>query len=60
MLIQINRDYDMYMLGLQNAQECTPDDWKSLFKDTDLRFKVVKISQPSQSYLSVMEVIWEG
>jgi hypothetical protein len=50
----------MYMLGLQNAQERTLDDWNSLFKDTDLRFKVVKISKPSQSYLSVMEVIWEG
>ncbi|KAF7529712.1 hypothetical protein PCG10_006042 [Penicillium crustosum] len=26
------RDYDMYMLGLQNAQEHTPDDWKTLFR----------------------------
>lgn len=50
----------MYMLGLQNAQERTPDDWKSLFRDTDSRFKVVRISQPSKSYLSIMEVTWEG
>ncbi|KAJ6191670.1 hypothetical protein N7519_001691 [Penicillium mononematosum] len=54
------RDYDMYMLGLQNAQERTPDDWKSLFRDTDLRFKVMRISKPSKSYLSIMEVTWEG
>lgn len=57
---QKTRDYDMYMLGLQNAQERTPDDWKSLFRDTDSRFKVVRISQPSKSYLSIMEVTWEG
>ncbi|CRL28936.1 O-methyltransferase, COMT, eukaryota [Penicillium camemberti] len=54
------RDYDLYMLGLQNAQERTPDDWKSLFRDTDSRFNVTKISQPSKSYLSIMEVTWEG
>ncbi|CAG8898682.1 unnamed protein product [Penicillium egyptiacum] len=54
------RDYDMYMLGLQNAQERTPDDWKSLFRETDLRFNVMRISQPSKSYLSIMEVTWEG
>ena len=59
-LIKRTRDYDMYMLGLQNAQERTPDDWKSLFRDTDLRFNVTRISQPSKSYLSIMEVTWEG
>ncbi|KAJ5849885.1 hypothetical protein N7455_009741 [Penicillium solitum] len=53
-------DYDLYMLGLQNSQERTPDDWKSLFRDTDSRFNVTKISQPSKSYLSIMEVTWEG
>ncbi|KAJ5956091.1 hypothetical protein N7501_010370 [Penicillium viridicatum] len=54
------RDYDMYMLGWQNAQERTPDDWKSLFRDTDSPFNVTKTFQPSKSYLSIMEVTWEG
>ncbi|KAJ5372865.1 hypothetical protein N7517_004871 [Penicillium concentricum] len=54
------RDYDMYMLALQNAQERTPDDWKYLFRDTDSRFNVTRISQPSKSYLSIVEVTWEG
>ncbi|KAJ5780072.1 hypothetical protein N7457_005232 [Penicillium paradoxum] len=54
------RDYDMYMLALQNAQERTLDDWKSLFRDVDLRFNIVRIYQPSKSYLSIVEVTWEG
>ncbi|KAJ5164251.1 uncharacterized protein N7500_006081 [Penicillium coprophilum] len=54
------RDYDLYMLGLQNAQERTPDDWKTLFRDTDSRFNVTRIFQPPKSYLAIMEVTWEG
>ncbi|CAL5868711.1 uncharacterized protein PFLUO_LOCUS2938 [Penicillium psychrofluorescens] len=54
------RDYDMYMLGLQNAQERTSNDWKALFSDTDSRFNVTSVSKPSKSYLSIIEVTWEG
>jgi glutaminase len=50
----------MYMLGLQNAQERTTDDWKTLLKDTDSRFKITSISKPFKSFLSIIEVTWNG
>lgn len=55
-----DRDYDMYMLGLQNAQERTRDDWNTLLRDADSRFKLTQVSKPSKSYLAIIEVIWEG
>lgn len=50
----------MYMLGLQNGQERTRHDWNTLLRDTDSRFKLTSVSKPPKSYLSVVEVTWEG
>ncbi|KAJ5084748.1 S-adenosyl-L-methionine-dependent methyltransferase [Penicillium alfredii] len=54
------RDYDMYMWGLQNAQERTRNDWDTLLRDADPRFKLTRVSKPSKSYLAIIEVVWEG
>lgn len=56
----IDRDYDMYMLGLQNAQERTKDDWAALLKGTDAGFKITRVLKPARSYLAIVEVTWEG
>ncbi|KAI4095257.1 MAG: hypothetical protein LQ339_007316 [Xanthoria mediterranea] len=54
------RDYDMYMLALQNAKERTAEDWRVLFEGADSRFRLVGVHQPPKSSLAVVEVIWEG
>ncbi|KAJ6129319.1 S-adenosyl-L-methionine-dependent methyltransferase, partial [Penicillium capsulatum] len=53
------RNYDMYMLGLQNGQERTRGDWVSLLRDADPRFKLTRITKPDKSYLAIIEVTWE-
>ncbi|KAL8723379.1 MAG: hypothetical protein Q9225_000295 [Loekoesia sp. 1 TL-2023] len=54
------RDYDMYMLAFQCAKERTADDWESLFKAVDERFKLTGVSQPAKSSLAVVELTWES
>ncbi|KAA8648044.1 hypothetical protein EYZ11_006105 [Aspergillus tanneri] len=54
------RDYDMYMLGWQNSQERTRDDWNALLQEADSRFKLTRVCKSPKSYLAVLEVIWDG
>lgn len=53
-------DYDMYMLAFQNAKERTADDWTTLLKEADPRFKLTRLYQPRKSSLAIVEVTWEG
>ena len=48
------------MLALQNGKERTVDDWSTLFKEADPRFKLTRTYQPPKSYLAIIEVTWEG
>lgn len=50
----------MYMLAFQNAKERTADDWATLFKEADPRFKINRVYQPPKSSLAVVDVTWEG
>lgn len=54
------RDYDMYMLAFQNAKERTAEDWETLFKVADERFRVTEVVQPVKSALAVVVATWEG
>ena len=57
---RFHSDYDMYMLAFQNAKERTADDWTTLFKEVDPRFKITRVYQPPKSSLAVVDVTWEG
>lgn len=50
----------MYMLAFQNAKERTANDWTTLFKEADPRFKLTRVSQPSKSSLAIVEVTWDS
>ncbi|KAL2825755.1 O-methyltransferase-domain-containing protein [Aspergillus cavernicola] len=54
------REFDMHMLGFQNARERTRDDWEGLLKEADGRFKLTAVRQPAGSFLAVVEVTWLG
>ncbi|KAL4939124.1 hypothetical protein BDV06DRAFT_41975 [Aspergillus oleicola] len=54
------REFDMHMLGFQNALERTREDWEALIRAADQRFKVVAVRQPKGSFLAVIEVTWTG
>ena len=56
----LHRDFDLYMLAFQNAKERTADDWTTLFKETDPRFKLTRVYQPPKSTLAIVEVTWES
>ena len=56
----LQSDADMYMLAFQNAKERTANDWTTLFKEADPRFKLTRLSQPSKSSLAIVEVTWDG
>ena len=57
---RFHSDYDMYMLAFQNAKERTADDWTTLFKEADPRFRLSRVYQPPKSSLAIVEVTWEG
>lgn len=48
----------MYMLGLQNGQERTQNDWVALLRDADPQFKLTRVVKPPKSYLAIIEVTW--
>ena len=47
------------MLGMQNAMERDADEWVSLLKRADARFKIDSFRSVKGSTLSMMEVIWD-
>ncbi|KAI4169812.1 MAG: hypothetical protein LQ343_005461 [Gyalolechia ehrenbergii] len=47
------RDYDIYILTFQNAKERTAEDWKTLFRVANERFKVGGVKQPPKSALQL-------
>lgn len=57
---EYHSDYDIYMLAFQNGKERTADDWSTLFKEADPRFKITRVYQPPKSSLAIVEASWEG
>lgn len=56
----MSSDYDVYMLGLQNAKERTIEDFSTMFKEVDPRFKLTGVNQPDKSFLAIVEITWDG
>ncbi|KAL4964248.1 S-adenosyl-L-methionine-dependent methyltransferase [Aspergillus stella-maris] len=54
------REFDMHMLGFQNALERTKEDWEGLIRGADERFQVKGVQQQKGSLLAVIEVTWVG
>ncbi|KAL4792204.1 S-adenosyl-L-methionine-dependent methyltransferase [Aspergillus venezuelensis] len=54
------REFDMHMLGFQNALERTKEDWEGLIRGADERFQVTGVQQQKGSLLAVIEVTWVG
>ncbi|MCJ1432481.1 hypothetical protein MMC27_001838 [Xylographa pallens] len=52
------RGMDIGMLTIFNAQERDRDEWISLFKRADERFKFVSIDHPEQANLSIIQFQW--
>ena len=50
------RGMDVPMVTIQNSQECDQDDWISLFRRTDERFKFLKVKHPEGSHLSIIGI----
>lgn len=48
------------MLEFHNGKERGLDDWKELISMVNPRLKIVRVSQPSGSRLSVIELQWHG
>ena len=49
---------DVGMLTIFNAQERDRDEWISLFKRADERFKFVSIDHPERANLSIIQFQW--
>ncbi|TVY81049.1 O-methyltransferase gsfB, partial [Lachnellula suecica] len=54
------RSMDLSMLQIQNAREREEQDWKSLFKEADARFKFEGVQQPQGSKLAFIQASWES
>ncbi|KAL4936915.1 hypothetical protein BDV06DRAFT_216292 [Aspergillus oleicola] len=54
------RDYDLYMMSLQNGRERTAEDVRALLNKVDKRFELTKVHQLVGSVLAVVEVTWIG
>ncbi|KAL3471617.1 S-adenosyl-L-methionine-dependent methyltransferase [Aspergillus californicus] len=54
------REFDMHMLGFQNALERTRNDWEGLIRGANERFQITAVKQPEGSFLAVVEVTWTG
>jgi hypothetical protein len=48
------------MKAIQNAKERDAEDWTSLFRLADLRFKLERIRKPTEAHLSIICATWEG
>ena len=54
------RGMDLTMLSILNARERDADDWESLFKEADPRFKFHGVKRSTGSNLAIMEAIWDS
>ncbi|MCJ1311798.1 hypothetical protein MMC25_005471 [Agyrium rufum] len=52
------RGMDIAMMTIQNSQERDQDDWISLFKRADERFKFEGVKHPEGAHLSFIEFHW--
>ena len=50
----------MSMLELYNGKERDRDDWAELIERADSHFVLKSIQKPAGSFLSFIEVVWEG
>ena len=50
----------MSMLELYNGKERDRDDWAELIEHADSRFVLRGIRKPDGSFLSFIEIVWEG
>ena len=48
------------MLEMFNSKERDADEWASLLRQADERFKLVDIKRPFRSKLSFIEIVWKG
>lgn len=49
---------DMLMLSICNARERDEEDWRQVFTEAELRFKVPLVFTPKAAAL--VDVVWEG
>jgi trans-aconitate methyltransferase len=57
------RSFDLAMKEALNAKERDLEDWTRLFEEADAtqkRFQVVDVKRPENSFLQIIEVIWNG
>lgn len=47
------------MLQIQNSRERERQDWETLFKEADPRFKFLGVQQPRGSKLAIIQASWE-
>ena len=48
------------MWAVANAHERDMDEWNDLFAMANPRFKILGVTKPSGSVLSIIEVIWDS
>lgn len=46
------------MWAVNNAQERDREDWEKLFQDADPRYRIVDVTRPENSVLSIIEIRW--
>jgi len=55
------RSFEFAMKEILNAKERDLEDWTRLFEEADttyMRFRVVEVKRPEDSFLQIIEVIW--
>lgn len=55
-----SRKVDLTMKAMLNSKERTASDWSALFARLGNDFRLLDITTPPLSELSIIEVIWEG
>lgn len=50
----------MGMMELYNGKERDRDDWVELIEHADRHFVLRSIQQPAGSFLSFIDIVWEG
>lgn len=54
------RIVDSAVRALTNGKEREVNDWKRLFAQADVGFRMLKIEKPSLSNLGIIVIQWEG
>ena len=52
------RSMDIAMWGTHNAKERDLEDWEDLFRTADAGYKLLSVTKPKNSRLSILELIW--